>query len=176
MEMVAVPTLPRASTARIVIRLPPGTRKTEAVQFGSAKVTGPLPPMRPLVQVMFVTPMLSLAVPVTVSGRVWVTTGGRGDVMTATGAVTSEVTVRVSLNTFPMPSVAVTTIVLVPDVRGTEALQALVPFAIPLSPVVTFAQVTSASDRLSDAVPEMSSGLTVVAYVGAEVGPVMTIV
>src|SRR5882672_8096029 len=166
--------LPRASDARIVIRLMPGTRETDAVQFGSTKVAAPLAPLRLLDQDTLVTPTLSVAVPVIVRGRVWVTTlGGAGVRIVTAGAVISKITVSVAEEVFPTPSVAVTEITLVPEVRGTEADQAVVPVAVPVVPVVVLAKVTLVTTRLSDEVPEMSRGLIFVLYVPVDVGPVM---
>src|SRR5579859_3852448 len=63
-----------------------------------------------------------------------------------------------------------------PLARGTEAVQEVVPAAVPVTPVVTFVQVTEETTSASEAVPAKSSGVSVVRYVGFEVGAVIAMV
>jgi hypothetical protein len=72
------------------------------------------------------------------------------------------VTARVAVELFPAVSVAVMVMVLRgPEVRGTEADQAVVPLAVP-EPPAEFDQVTEATATLSEAVPVRTSGVELV--------------
>jgi hypothetical protein len=120
--------------------------------------------------------MLSDAVPPSESGVEAVAYVGEevGDVIVQVGAVASQVTVRVSVPTFPAPSRARTVMTLFPGVSATDAtLQLVVPVAVPEAPVAAFVQVTCVTPTASDAVPPSDNGEDAVAYVGEEVGVVM---
>jgi len=76
----------------------------------------------------------------------------------------------------PTPLVAVKTIALGPSWSGMEAVQAVPPVAVPVTPVVAFVHVIEASTRSSAAVPAKSSGVWVVMNVGELVGAVIPMV
>src|SRR5262245_61868677 len=89
--------------------------------------------------------------------------------------VTSEnrprVTVRTSVPVFPALSRTVTVITFDPGVSGTDAVQPVVPVAVPLPPRL-FAQLTWVTLRPPEAaaVPPIGSGVEVAVKVGFEVG------
>ena len=99
-----------------------------------------------------------------------------GPVVETLGGVVERVTVRVAVDVFPAVSVAVTVIVLDPAIRGTAAVQTVVPVAVPLAETAGLDQLTLATATLSLAVPPMESGLEFVKAVPEAVGVVMVTV
>jgi hypothetical protein len=73
------------------------------------------------------------------------------------------------------PSTAVTVMALAPSDRGMEALQLVVPVAVPLGPPATL-HSTRATLLLSEAVPDTVMGLALVRNVGSLVGAWMLMV
>src|SRR3990172_6175555 len=174
---LSVAVLPAASRAVTVRTFDPDWSATPLAVQDVVPLAVPLPP-RLFVQVTWVTPTLSEAVPPRVRGLVLVLYVALdvGAVMDTLGGVVSggeKVTVRVSVAVLPAASRAVTVRTFDPDWRAIPpADQDVVPVAVPLPPRL-FVQVTWVTPTLSEAVPPRVRGLVLVLYVELDVGAVM---
>ena len=150
--------------------LAPDRSATAAIDQAVVPEAVPLPP-RSLIQVTWVTPTSSLAVPLTATVAAVVEEPDAGAAMVSEGPCASVfVTVNTSVATLPAASRAVTVIRLVPTTTGTEATDQLaVPVAMPLPPLL-FVQVTCVTAASSEAVPASAIVAPAVAKVEAVVG------
>src|SRR5688572_30450112 len=152
---VAVPTLPAASLAVMVMTLAPATSTTAGTDHSVVPVAVPNPP-RLFCQVTCVTPLLSLALPPRASIALLVTNVPAvvGATTATAGACESRVTDTVAEVLLPAASSATTVIRLTPGCRAALAtLQVVVPAALPLPPRL-LVHVTSVTPTSSLDVPD----------------------
>src|SRR5579859_3138758 len=174
MLMVLIALFPAASVAVMVIRFVPDVRAIGADQEVVPTVV-PTAPVAAFVQVTDARPMVSDAVPETVTlGDAVLNVGWLvGPTVEIVGGVVSRVADRTAVEIFPAVSVAVTVIVLRPETNGMPALQEPVPVAVPLAGTAGLDQLTLATATLSLAVPAINRGLTFVNVVPDAVGTVI---
>ena len=128
---------------------------------------GPVPPVVELVQLTNVTPTSSVAVPaiVTMFELVTYVVLVVGESMVTIGAVTSvKVTVMEAVAVFPAMSLAETVIGFTPGTNGISAVQVVVPVVFPEVPVRAFDHWMLMTPVLSEAIPAIARGVTVVLY------------
>src|SRR5687767_54585 len=158
---VSVDVFPAVSVARTVSTLEPPASATPATdQVPAPRVAAVNAP--PLFDHSTVEiPTLSDTVPLSGSGVVAVTKAGFevGPVIVTLGTVMSSVITMVyGDEAFPDVSDDVRVTKFAPIASGTEAVQDVVPVAVPLPPVAAFAHVTEATATLSDADPVRLTG------------------
>ena len=167
---------PDWSDAVTVIRLSPATSAIGATLQELVPVTTPTAPLAEFTHVTLKTPTLSPAVPDSAIDVAFVTKSGSGlgRLIATVGGVVSRVTVRIAgADTLPATSVDVTVMTFVPIARGTEAVQEVVPVAVPVPPVSALDHWTEATPRLSEALPPRRSGPVFVKKVERAVGAVI---
>jgi hypothetical protein len=155
---VSVIVLPAASRAVTVTTFDPVCRAIPLVVQLAVPVAVPLPP-RLLTHRTWVTPMLSEAVPPSVSEDLVVlyVVLEVGDVIVTRGAVASRLTVKASDAVLPAASRAVTVSTFVPVCRAIPLVaQLVVPVAVPLPPRL-FTHLTCVTPTSSAAVPRSVS-------------------